>query len=238
MAHSNTSSHNVFVFDTETTGLLKDRPYLVSIAYQVYAVYPATTNASTNASTENTENTNATVMLLHKAYYIIKPPNDTYEIPPESTKVHKITTEHARTHGITYSHFINQLKKVFTTYNIQTIVAHNIRFDMGVLSLNLRRMRKVNGLVDELLETIGNIDIFCTQEGGTSVTKLEMKYKRPKTTLFPSSATKKYKFPKLCELYTHYFGGAVFNAHCADSDTSACARCYFKMVYGLDIESQ
>lgn len=216
----------VFVFDTETTGFLKDRPYLVSIAYQVYAVNPYWN--------EQEQQNAHRISLVHKAYYIIKPPSSTYEIPPESTKVHHIDTITARTYGVTYATLVNQLKKVFNTYNITTLVAHNIKFDIGVLSMNLDRLRHDNLDAIKLLDTMGNIDIHCTQETGTPITKLA--FKNTKTYTRPSK-TPRYKFPKLCELYHHYFK-SQFMEHCAESDTTACARCYFKMMYDVDIEQQ
>lgn len=232
MAHRHPSSSKcVFVFDTETTGFLKSRPYLVSIAYQVYAVHSYQDEGTTGDGEKK-------IILLHKAYYIIKPPTDTYEIPPESTNVHKITTEIARTYGITYKTLVTQLRKVFNTFNIDTMVAHNIKFDIGVLSINLDRLRTTNQEAVALLDKIGNIEIYCTQEEGTPITKLEFKNNRYTTSNHRSSsstpAVKKYKYPKLCELYSHYFEDK-FDEHCAESDTMACARCYFKMVYDIDI---
>lgn len=214
----------VFVFDTETTGLLKDRPFLVSIAYQVYTVH--------SCWDEEEQKQNHMVSLVHKAYYIIKPPTSTYEIPPESTKVHKIDTATAQKYGITYATLINHLKKVFSTYSITTLIAHNIKFDIGVLSINLYRMKQDNPDVVNLLDTIGNIDIYCTQEAGTPITKLAFKNTRVN---YRPPTVPRYKFPRLCELYHHYFK-SKFMEHCAESDATACARCYFKMVYDVDIE--
>jgi len=145
----------VFVFDTETTGLLKNRPFIVSIAYQIYS------------------KSESNVSLVHKGYHVIKPPTDTYEIPVEAIRVHNITTKFARKYGITYKSLAKELHRVFTTYDIGTIVAHNMQFDMGVLSLNLNRIIRssVGGdhntdYITELLTILGNSDFYCTQEEG------------------------------------------------------------------------
>lgn len=206
---------NVMIFDTETTGFLKSKPYIVSICYFIYAI------------TSNDNET--TVNLLHKAYYIVKPHNDAYEIPKESTNVHGITTKFARTNGITNECLVQRLHEIFDSYHIDEIVAHNLEFDIGVLSLQLNRFDKGDQNGHFLLDKIGDIDGFCTCHSGSDITKIEFKSK------FKTSKHK-YKIPKLKELFIFYFPNNKFEEHNAESDTYACARCYFKMRYDIDID--
>ena len=39
-----------------------------------------------------------------------------------------------------------------------------------------------------------------------------------------------YKSPKLIELYKYVFNEEFENAHSADADVDACAKCYFQMI--------
>jgi DNA polymerase III epsilon subunit-like protein len=39
-----------------------------------------------------------------------------------------------------------------------------------------------------------------------------------------------FKSPKLIELYKFFFNVEFENAHSADADVDACAKCYFKMI--------
>jgi len=47
---------------------------------------------------------------------------------------------------------------------------------------------------------------------------------------------KKYiKYPKLIELYKHYFNEELTGLHNALIDVFACFRCYYKMEHNVDI---
>jgi DNA polymerase III epsilon subunit-like protein len=194
------------IFDVETTGFLESKPYIVSIAYNVYKL-------------EN----NVTTLMLEK-YNVVKPHNDSYQFPKESVNVHKITTEYAKEHGIPIQQVISDLHDLFDCYCIDTIIAHNISFDVGVLSIQLNRYDKHSTL---LTEKIKDIKSYCTMKETTELVNIKRTTKTGRTYT---------KFPKLIELYQYLFPNETFEEHNAKFDVAACARCYFKVVYDYDID--
>jgi DNA polymerase III epsilon subunit-like protein len=106
----------LLIFDTETTGLPKDRnppnhgpnnwPHLVSISWILL-------DSETN-------------QIIKEQNHIIKP---NWEIPIESTKIHGITTEYATSCGIDLYSAINE----FMREECHMIVAHNMEFDISVI---------------------------------------------------------------------------------------------------------
>lgn len=112
----------VIFFDTETTGLPKNRnicplsqkdnwPDLVSISYKVY----------------NFDGNNKS--LIKKIDKIIKP--NGWNIPLESVKFHKITQQIAEENGNELSNVIKEfIEDIKDTY---LIIAHNLEFDKNVI---------------------------------------------------------------------------------------------------------
>lgn len=200
-----------FFFDVETTGLLNTKPYIVSIAYSVYE------------SKQNQDfNIEPPQKILEK-YHIVKPPTEDFKIPEESSKIHGITTEVARAKGITNEEVIENLHSVFDQYNITTIVAHNIEFDIRVLLLQLERYDTFKKI--SLKHKIYDINVYCTMKETVNMMDLQRNNSR---------GTYK-KYPKLEELYDKLFEGDKFVAHDAFEDVKACIRCYYKHLYKVDI---
>jgi len=205
-------------FDVETTGLLYSKPYLVSIAYNVYEL-----------DDDNCK------QLVHEYYKVIQPPTDDYIFPKESVAVHGITTEYAKETGVPIQEILNDLHTLFDTYTINTIIAHNIEFDIKALSMQMNRYdkKKMRKNPDDiaLSEKMYNIKTYCTMKENVEITKL---YSVTNTLVgnkrkFPN----KFKYPKLVELYDHLFPGETFIQHNAKHDMEACAKCYFKIVHDL-----
>lgn len=187
------------IFDLETTGLLHSKPYIVSIAYKIY--------------TNDDE-------LIHSYYEVVEPPNEDYEFPIESVNVHGITTDYAKIFGISILQVIKDLHDVFKEYKeIDTLIAHNIAFDIPVLELQLYRFDKGDNDGIMLKDKISHLKTCCTMMASINITNIERKNKYGKTYI---------KQPKLSELYTHLFND-TFNAHNAKDDVDACARCYIYM---------
>lgn len=106
------------IFDTETTGLPKDRnkqaikepnnwPHIVSISWVILDV-----------ETNKIESKNS---------FIIKPSK--WSIPLESTKIHGITHQFATEHGIS----LLEAFGAFSSESYDYLVAHNMQFDFNVL---------------------------------------------------------------------------------------------------------
>jgi DNA polymerase III epsilon subunit-like protein len=185
------------VFDLETTGFIASKPYVVSIAFKIFAPDDE---------------------MMYEYYQVVEPPYANYEIPLESVKIHGISTEHARIYGISMIEVINTLHHVVDVYEIDTLIAHNIKFDVPVLRLQLERFDKGDASGIMLCNKIRNIQTFCTMMAGINVTNI---YKAGKYGTFK-------KQPRLSELYDHLFSD-TFNAHNAKDDVDACARCYTYM---------
>ena len=162
-------------FDTETTGLPKDRyksasqgkdnwPDIVSLSWVV---------------TEGSK-------IVKARSYILQP--DGWTIPEDSIRIHGITMDMAKTHGQTLDHvlgdFIRDLRAV------DVVIAHNLEFDSNViLAATLYRCKMDHALKWPSTQ-------FCTMEASTNLCKLPLQ--RP-------SLSFKFKPPKLSELYSFLY---------------------------------
>jgi DNA polymerase-3 subunit epsilon len=108
----------LLIFDTETTGLPKDRnkqaikepnnwPHIVSISWVILDV--------------------ETNKLESKHSFTIRPVG--WVIPPDSTKIHGITQNFAVNNGTPLS----EAMAAFTAQKYDYLVAHNVQFDFNVL---------------------------------------------------------------------------------------------------------
>ena len=93
----------------------------------------------------------------------------------------------------------------------QVIIAHNIGFDLPVISAEIHR-------------TCLNVEIiklrpFCTMTATTSLVQLPN----------PNAYYGGYKWPKLIELHEWLFGCEFDGAHDAMADVDATARCFMEL---------
>lgn len=177
---------NYLIFDTETTGLVNTKhPY--DFDAQPHLVQLACIIADNNFN------------IVSEYSCIVKP--DGYEIPTQASDVHGITTEHAIEHGIDLLEAVCRFKDMLDSAD--TLVAHNIDFDMIVMRASLHRSEF------NLDELIGSKDKYCTMQNCINTLKLPGRYG-------------KYKWPKLAECYKHYTGNELDGAHDALIDTRAC----------------
>lgn len=141
--------------------------------------------------------------------YIIKP-KDWPSIDPQALELHGITTKSAEENGTDFEEIVPILRQ--SLQNSSMIVAHNAEFDKHVLASECYR----RGFMD-VAKTIINMKTYCTMYYGAPITKLSpVRYGR-------------YKYPKLSELYKHYFGTGFEGEHNAMNDVKACLACYTKM---------
>lgn len=180
-------------FDTETTGLPKNYqaplddflnwPRIVQIAWSLY-----------DADANHWESFN----------YIIKP--EGFMIPPESTKIHRISQERALSEGVdlrfALTEFLRDVKSA------AYLVGHNIDFDEKIVGSELVRAQ-----MDNPLPTANKI---CTMKSSVDYCRL-------------SSPRGGYKWPNLMELYQCLFATGFPEAHDAMVDVKACADCFFEL---------
>lgn len=191
-------------FDTETTGLPKDRrqpaisgngnwPDIVSISWVIY---------------ENTQ-------FVHAVSWIIQP--DGWSIPAESTAIHKITDDFAHRNGSPLDYVIEQFRNA--AYECDVVIAHNLSFDMNVVDAAwFWRICPERGLWGKPPFGWPTIQI-CTAEYGKDICKFP----------FPRGG-EGYRFPKLAELYTKVVGHSPPRAlHCSLNDTLFLAELFFHL---------
>lgn len=140
---------------------------------------------------------------------IIKP-ND-WEIPEEATRVHGITTEHAKKVGVPFN--VAMWEFLEDALNAPLICAHNIYFDTSMIKAGVLRefgdSEDIINLLEEPLNKGKRIDTMMK-----TIKFVGAKYANGK----PG------KYPKLEELYFKLFG-ETFPAHDAMEDVRALKRC-------------
>jgi DNA polymerase III subunit epsilon len=140
---------------------------------------------------------------LESTVHLVQP--DGFKIPPDAQRVHHITTERALAEG-------KKLKDVLIEFGSAVeksgvIVAHNIKFDVNVISAEYLRL--------ELQPPFANKKHICTMEMTTSFCRIPGQYG--------------YKWPTLSQLYSILFEKSLEEAHDAGADVAACAKCFFEL---------
>ena len=172
--------------DTETTGLPRENnlspmeidkwPRLVSVAYILC---------------DERE-------VIEKKYFIIKPKG--FIIPPESTKIHGITTAEAISNGCVLSDVLESINPIIDRSTF--IVGHNVIFDINIINAEFYRYNKTLPLSLK--------PYYCTMRLSKDICGLPNK-----------------KYPTLEELYNILKGESIENAHNAMADTEAAMECFW-----------
>ncbi|HKJ33629.1 MAG TPA: 3'-5' exonuclease [Balneolales bacterium] len=178
--------------DTETTGFpkrwdapisdLKNWPRMVQIAWLVYD-----------------EETN----FVDEKNYIIKP--DGFSIPESAVKIHHITTEMAKNRGVDLSEVLTEFSSAID--ETDTIVAHNISFDMNIIGAEFLRT--------QIEHSLSKKKRICTMKSTAEFCAIENKYG--------------FKWPKLSELYYKLFQTSFPEMHNAEADIKATAKCFWEL---------
>ena len=196
------------VFDTETTGLplreLQIRGWGTMYHPKKIKAYDPSRVVQISWIVYNKDGKS-----LKERDYIIKP--DGFEV--KNTRFHGITTEIANEKGVDFQKAIKKMKKDIKTHEVETLVAHNIEFDINVtLSEIYRRELKYKKIFK-------NLERADTMYMGQDVTKINTGYRN-------------YKYPKLVELYEHIKAKTgkgldeKITYHNSLSDVRVCGYCY------------
>jgi DNA polymerase III epsilon subunit-like protein len=140
--------------------------------------------------------------IIHEGCFIIKP--DGFEIPTFASDVHGITTEYAIEKGTLSENVLSLFEGMFA--GVTKLIAHNIKFDRCIIISELKRYVGYRHPIWQ------NKD-FCTMLESTPICRIK--------------GPKGYKWPKLQEAYTYFFGHPFDNAHDALADVKACKDVYF-----------
>jgi len=128
-----------------------------------------------------------------------------FTIPSEAQRVHGITTTRARAEGEKLMTVLRELSEAAEKSEI--IVAHNLRFDESVISAEYLRLG--------LDPPFGDMRRICTMVETAEFCRLPGPYG--------------YKWPTLSELHWELFSSEYEEAHDAEADVAACARCFFEL---------
>jgi DNA polymerase III epsilon subunit-like protein len=192
-------TYRIIFFDTETTGLPKDRninallqrdnwPDLVSISWIVY-------DGEERVSKES---------------YIIRPQG--WSIPADVAKIHGITDEIAHERGESLRDVLRAFTMALRSCNY--VVAHNMKFDRNVLHAAYKW--RLNADPREFWSYKAEI---CTMILSKNELRLPSKYPKPNDP---------YKMPRLDELYEATFRAkAPAGAHSADRDTEVLVAIFW-----------
>lgn len=184
------------IFDVETTGLPSKRnanPFnfeyfndarMIEIAYVIV----------------NNENGK-----IVKEFSALIKHDDTY-ITVTNTDIHGITTERLLLEGVSLNDVLKTFSKDLATVN--TVVSHNLEFDVSILLSELYRKYKEYKYCIGLLYTK---KYFCTMLEG-------QKY------------LGENKWPKLSYLYSKLTGNEWNQTHRALDDTKKCYECYLHLI--------
>jgi len=135
--------------------------------------------------------------------YIIKP--EGFMIPPESSKIHGITTERALDEGVDLRKVLNEFNELINESNY--LVAHNISFDEKIVGAEFIR--------NQIPSQLFNKPRLCTMHASTNYCRIPGRYG--------------YKWPRLSELHIKLFGKDFEDAHDAAADISATEKCFWAL---------
>ncbi len=204
LPYSKGSPKYLFI-DTETTGLpQKDEendhsyldfdywPHIVQLAYVLY-------DSDWRKITTNS--------------YIIAP--DNYVIPQTSTRVHGISHEEAKKHGIRRENLFSYLNDVLL--DVDYIIGHNVTFDVSVLKCEIMRVKRDGKLEQDISFKKKKHTLVDTMKIGAYVCRI------------PTLRFDGYKYPSLIDLYKSLFSKEYNDQHNALADVKATASCFFRM---------
>jgi DNA polymerase III epsilon subunit-like protein len=191
------------IFDLETTGLVQCEKFNVYPDFRDLLKY------------DNARIVQIAWIVINDAYEIIEKKNyivkrDNFSI--QNSSFHGITNEISDVEGADFDIVMADFSRSLSKCKV--IVAHNILFDINVLTSSLFRYDLYN-----IFLLVCDKMRFCTAYESMDVIKLKMPY-----------GANHFKFPSLQELYTFYFGKKIKNAHNAMADTLACMRCFIALV--------
>lgn len=185
----------LLILDLETTGL-PPKPYPPPFEYYKY-------NQCRIVQFTYAYYNNTTRHLL--CDYIIHP-HDVFRI--ENSDIHGITQERAEKEGSDLSFVLLQFYSVLQS--IDTIVGHNIEFDLNVIKSECYRLQMYH-----IVEELEKKKYICTMKSTVKLCKIPTPYG--------------YKYPKLSELYEYLYSKKPDNLHNSKYDVLYTADCYFRL---------
>lgn len=190
---------NVLFFDTETTGLKKDKL--------------ADTHASQPLPVQIGMKLDAGDGIERGAFNYCLRPEDRWQVSAKAAEITGIDNKVADTYGC---HFIVGVEMFLEMIeNADYVVAHNIAFDVTVMRRSAFVYAEMTG--QDYVDPFAGKTLACTMLNSVDLVKATpMRYGR-------------YKWPKLEECMWHFFGEKLEGAHDALVDVRGCARVYYHL---------
>ncbi len=182
-------------FDTETTGLPDFK-------------MPPTWDCQPHICQIGAILTDGTGRVKAEMNFIIKP--DGWEIPQAASDIHGIMHADAIKYGISIKGALSLFDRMLR--NCETVVAHNIKFDLFLLEIESAH----SGVALQLPQQFA-----CTMQDSTDILQL------PATAKMLAYNMGKYKNPNLQEAHEHFMGRKFDGAHDAMADVRACKDIFF-----------
>ena len=229
---SNLHNKNVFIFDTETTGLPERVPHAVwgsSSEYWLYSMndkYDKSRIVSMAWSSYN--NFTKEQLTANNIQYHIRYPEGFTEIP--TTHIHGISYDEAVYAGKPFNDIFENRGLYNDLINADYIIAHNVFFDIHILLNELYRLNTPlsQQTIAHILNLIELNRCICTGNISKNICKLSFS-----KSFYPSNKKQKlnnYKMPKLAELYKYYYNTDITNAHNAAGDVNTLQLCLVKLL--------
>ena len=244
---------NVFVFDTETTGLPDRVPggkWGTTSEYWSYTMNSKYENSRiVSIAWAFVQSFDKLVLDREQIHHFIRYPEGFDSIP--TTHIHGISYELATNEGIPFNDIFENCGLYEKLIHSDYIIAHNVNFDIHILLNELYRLVMCNtpnssdqgsvgrcntpnssdqGSVGntKAIEVIRHIENLmtmgkCICSGELGRGICKLEYKSK------GWGSRGYKMPKLVELYKHFYGCEFDNAHNADGDVRALLKCLSKM---------
>ena len=232
---------NVFVFDTETTGLQDRVPgakWGTTSEYWNYTINEKYERSRiVSIAWAFVRSFDKVVVGNETIQHYIRYPDGFNDIP--TTHIHGISFETALRQGIPFCDIFENCGLYENLMRVDYIVAHNVNFDVHILLNELHRLDTDNATnaIRHILNLLSLGRCICTGELGKDICKLEYKSKfKPNVSnqdtdikLDTNKKFKRYKMPKLVELYKHFYGCEFEDSHSAEGDVRALLKCLQKM---------
>ena len=129
-----------------------------------------------------------------------------FVIPEDVQHIHHITTERALSDGSDLVETLRMFAEAVTKAKV--LIAHSLDFDLKVISAEYLR--------SGLEPPFSGKKQICTMRQSAEFCGVEGKYG--------------FKWPKLSQLHWKLFGSDFNEAHDAEADVAACARCFFELI--------
>ena len=194
----------IMVLDTETTGLPLFSKYHTFYNPKDFTKYDISRVIEIGYYIYNIDGD-----IIKKNDILIKPSG--FKI--ENSEIHGITNENADINGVP---LINALEQFYIDlYKCDTIIAHNLKFDMNIILAECYRNQKNNdnniSIYSNIINKMSSMKQICTIQLAKDKLKLEKRI-------------------KLIDLYKMIIKKDWIQKHRAEDDARICAECYWHLL--------